>query len=274
MIQPVPNGIPKELQEVPHWIVWLSTPAEPKPRKMPINAKDGQTASVTDPHTWSEFRTVVKMCNRYDYAGIGFVLDTNSPYCVVDIDNAFGPDGFTEQAQTAISILDSYTEISASGNGLHIFVRAEKPTEECRRGGVEVYSKNRFIAMTGIVFDDCLYTIESRQQELKTLWKIWFPVKSTVRRIKETFTSDTEQEKLIELAKRNRKFRELWEGVGFLDHSGADLALCNYLAFITDNNPALMDALFRQSRLMRPKWDESRGSLTYGERTIRKALQR
>ena len=33
-----------------------------------------------------------------------------------------------------------------------------------------------------------------------------------------------------------------------------------------------MDSLFRQSALMRPKWDEKRGSQTYGEITLRKAL--
>lgn len=274
MIPPNVNGIPKELQEVPHWVVWRAYPAEPKPIKIPLSPTRGYNASVDNPRTWSEFRTAYAAYRTEDYTGIGFVLDANSPYCVVDIDDAFGPDGYTDRAETAIRILDSYTEISVSGNGIHIFVRATKPTDECRKGGVEVYSKDRYIAMTGIVPDGCLYTIEERQAELETLWKVWFPKQSTVMRIRETFTSTDEQEKLLELAKNNRKFRLLWEGVGVTDHSTADLALCNYLAFITDNNPALMDTLFRQSRLMRPKWDESRGSLTYGERTIRKALQR
>ena len=56
------------------------------------------------------------------------------------------------------------------------------------------------------------------------------------------------------------------------DDSRADLALASYLAFWTDNDLTRMDSLFRQSKLMRPKWDEKRGSLTYGEMTLRKAL--
>jgi len=55
------------------------------------------------------------------------------------------------------------------------------------------------------------------------------------------------------------------------DESAADLALCNHLAFWTGKNRLQMDQLFRQSKLMRPKWDEKRGRQTYGEMTIDKA---
>lgn len=56
------------------------------------------------------------------------------------------------------------------------------------------------------------------------------------------------------------------------DESRADLALCSYLAFWTNNDIVRMDNLFRQSGLMRPKWDEQHGSRTYGAMTISKAL--
>ena len=36
----------------------------------------------------------------------------------------------------------------------------------------------------------------------------------------------------------------------------------------------LIDALFRRSSLMRAKWDERHGHLTYGQRTILTALRR
>jgi hypothetical protein len=58
------------------------------------------------------------------------------------------------------------------------------------------------------------------------------------------------------------------------DHSRADLALCAELAIWTKKDAAWMDRLFRQSALMRPKWDEARGTHTYGQRTIGKALSR
>ncbi|MFN7935002.1 MAG: hypothetical protein U0R19_16860 [Bryobacteraceae bacterium] len=57
------------------------------------------------------------------------------------------------------------------------------------------------------------------------------------------------------------------------DHSRADQALCGLLAYWTNGNAEQMDRLFRRSALMRPKWDESRGDLTYGEKTVQTAIE-
>src|SRR5262249_15434554 len=59
---------------------------------------------------------------------------------------------------------------------------------------------------------------------------------------------------------------------GYPSPSEADLALCNMLAFWTGRDADQIDRLFRQSALMRPKWDERHGAQTYGEMTIAKAL--
>jgi hypothetical protein len=56
-------------------------------------------------------------------------------------------------------------------------------------------------------------------------------------------------------------------------HSEADLALCILIAFWS-RDAEQIDRLFRLSALMRPKWDERRGALTYGQRTIKEALAR
>ena len=57
------------------------------------------------------------------------------------------------------------------------------------------------------------------------------------------------------------------------DRSSADLALVNNIAFYTQD-PEQIDQLFRQSKLLREKWDEVHLSTgdTYGEMTINKAL--
>lgn len=57
------------------------------------------------------------------------------------------------------------------------------------------------------------------------------------------------------------------------DDSSADLALCNDLAFWCRKDPQLMDACFRLTGLMRDKWDQRRGTNTYGERTVAKAIE-
>ena len=78
-------------------------------------------------------------------------------------------------------------------------------------------------------------------------------------------------------AANSDKFRDLWCGqwqsyAEYPSQSEADLALCRMLAYWTDGNKQQVDRLFRQSGLMRPKWDEPRGLGTYGERTLCCAL--
>lgn len=71
-------------------------------------------------------------------------------------------------------------------------------------------------------------------------------------------------------------FSSLWAGstAGHGDDpSAADLALCNMLRFWTNGDTGRIDRLFRQSGLMRPKWDEQHAAdgRTYGAMTIAKA---
>jgi hypothetical protein len=78
-------------------------------------------------------------------------------------------------------------------------------------------------------------------------------------------------------AKNGDKFRRLWDGdtSGYTSPSEADLALCSHLAFWCGRDSARIDTLFRQSGLMRPKWDEKHfaDGRTYGAGTIDTSLQ-
>jgi len=79
---------------------------------------------------------------------------------------------------------------------------------------------------------------------------------------------------LLDLARKasnGAKFGRLWAGTltdygG--DHSSADLGLCALLAFWTGRDKARMDTLFRQSGLMREKWERQ----GYREDTLDKAI--
>jgi putative DNA primase/helicase len=58
-------------------------------------------------------------------------------------------------------------------------------------------------------------------------------------------------------------------------HSPADTPLCRLLAFWTNGDPQRVDRLFRQSGLLREKWDEvhdAAGS-TDGEKTVERACR-
>ena len=69
------------------------------------------------------------------------------------------------------------------------------------------------------------------------------------------------------------KIKHLMNGeYDYKSQSEADIALCDYLAFWTNKDAEKMDAIFRQTKLMRPKWDKKDGATTYGQRTIDKAI--
>ena len=106
---------------------------------------DGSAASSTNPATWASFSVV--QIGAGD--GFGVVLDGSGLGCY-DFDNCF-IDGELKPAVrdfiAGISYPIVYVERSVSGNGLHVFVEAEKQ-RGFRRDGVEFYSWGRFIRMT------------------------------------------------------------------------------------------------------------------------------
>lgn len=77
-------------------------------------------------------------------------------------------------------------------------------------------------------------------------------------------------------ATNGEKFRDLWDGKpnGHPSQSEADADLCCRLVWWTRHDRVRVDRLFRQSGLMRPKWDErhSGDGKTYGQMTIDSAL--
>lgn len=74
-------------------------------------------------------------------------------------------------------------------------------------------------------------------------------------------TTAINDELLNKAMRTNKNFAALWSGdisnYGN-DASRANLGLCRHLAFWTAKDPAAMDAYFRQSPLMRDKWDKDR----------------
>ena len=101
---------------------------------------------------------------------------------------------------------------------------------------------------------------------------------NTLQHGSERIIENISDRELIEKAARavnGGRFRNLWCGniAGYPSHSEADQALCNILAFWTGNDPGRMDRLFRQSGLMRVKWDRKQSGTTYGAITIAKAVK-
>jgi putative DNA primase/helicase len=142
------EDIPEELRVRPQWVVWKAV--GDKPDKVPYSARTGRRASSTDLLTWSTFQEALEAYENGEYAGVGFVFSSADPYTGIDLDNCVDENG--EIAGWALEIVryfDSYTELSATGSGLHIIVRGTVPNR--RKDEVEVYSSKRFFTVTGHV---------------------------------------------------------------------------------------------------------------------------
>jgi len=81
----------------------------------------------------------------------------DDPYTIIDLDHVIDPKtGIIEPwAQEIIDRMNSYTEISKSGTGIHIIVMGKKPGDKCkgRNGQVEMYDHKRHFALTGRDYD-------------------------------------------------------------------------------------------------------------------------
>lgn len=144
------KNIPLELRNERRWVLWkLETRAdEKKPTKVPYQT-NGKRADSTAPNTWSTFEDVWQV--YYDdteevYSGVGFVL--GAPYVGIDVDNT-NQDANRIIAKEAIRTLQSYSEFSQSGNGIHIIAKGIVPAGGNRQGSVEVYGRDRYFVMTG-----------------------------------------------------------------------------------------------------------------------------
>lgn len=274
------GAVPDALRSRPQWVTWRyeERPGDPKPTKVPYNARRGGKASSTDPDTWSTFAEALARADGSD--GIGYVFAPDDAVVGIDLDHCRDPGTGVIEAW-AMEILGdtrSYTEISPSGCGLHVFVRGSLPSGRRKHGSVEMYDQGRYFTVTGQVLDDSLAELRESALPLPELHAKLFPAPpaSSVS-APPCVPPDLDDQALLERvhqAANGAKFRALWAGdlFGYPSPSEADLALCASLAFWTGRDASRMDRLFRQSGLLRPKWDERHGEETYGARTIHRAI--
>ena len=281
------TAIPASLIKCDQWVCWREEERDGKATKVPVVSGTGAFASTTDPDTWTEFDTALEYVDGNEADGIGFVFSEDDPIVGVDLDDCRDPETGEpdETAADVIERLDSYTEVSPSGTGFHVLVEGDLPDGRNRRGSIELYDSARFFTVTGDPVEGTLDRIARRQDALEAIHRDYVQDDSDSQNqadsesTLETGSVDLDDVEVLEKARKaenGEKFEHLWNGhtTGYDSHSEADMALCCLLAFWTGGDRSQIDRLFRQSGLMREKWDEvhyADGS-TYGEKTIERAL--
>jgi primase-polymerase (primpol)-like protein len=141
---------PQEIKAIPQWVVCY---ADKIPMYSPGYQQPLEKASPTDPKSWMSFATAEHLCELNEGMLPGFVLTPDDPFTVIDMDvKDDTPSEHTQWFWQIAQGAGSYTEGSASGKGLHVWVYGNHG--EGRRSsdyGIERYSQERFIICTGNV---------------------------------------------------------------------------------------------------------------------------
>lgn len=153
----------------------------------------------------------------------------------IDLDKVIAEDGtLLPEAAGIVEMLDSYTEISPSGRGLHIFVKGNIPVNGRRKGFIEVYKAGRYFTMTGNVYG-AVKPINQRTGQLKLLWDRCFGEKE---RALTTPVSNADAPATGYLAiglAKDSKFKAMWNGEyeseRCISESEKDLALMGRLLY-------------------------------------------
>ena len=279
------ENIPVYLRKHGLFCLWKYEVVNGRTTKVPYNPNSPQDkAKSNDPATFAPMDTAAARANGFDGLGVGIF----GTVAGIDIDHCMKDGKLSAMAADIVETMDAYTEISPSGEGLRILFLAPgfqydtgKYYIKDSKQGLELYiagMTQRYLTVTGNTLRS--RDILDRSDRLQTILDKYMkrPQQPTQTAAPMPGTpADISDAELIEKAKsagNGVKFATLWEGglYGYASQSEADQALCNLLAFWTGKDAARMDALFRQSGLMRDKWNRRQRGTTYGAITIQKAI--
>lgn len=241
-LKPNFKNIPEELKRYKQWVLWKAEEQNGRAKKVPYSATTGRRASINKSDTWVHLdAAIASYVNGKGYDGIGFVLTKDDPFIAWDLDDCRNIETGIIIRRTHIIIkkLDSYTEISPSGSGVRIFVKAELPDGGRKMHKTEVYDSKRYLTLTGAHLQGMPKKIEERQRKNDWLYNRLFKSQEKSAKekqsIQEQDAQDIIQKKLHKTFKSNngKKFKQLYNGdiSGYPSQSEADFALCSHLAF-------------------------------------------
>lgn len=282
------ENLPAELREHGLFCCWRyeNRRGADKPTKSPYNPRTGGGAMSNNPATFAPLEAAVAASGAYDGLGVGVFNGLGA----IDIDHCINESGeISEMAVDIMSTMQAYTEYSPSRRGLRILFKASGFSYDKARyytmnagRGLEVYISgctSKYVTVTGDALTPSL-DLEERGEQLAVVLEKYM-VRSAKERPAPSVTPSGPVElddlTLIEKAKRGKggaQFAALWAGdaTGYPSQSEADMALCNALAWWTRGDAGRVDRLFRQSGLMREKWDRPQAGSTYGAITVENAV--
>lgn len=150
-------NVPPELFIPKQWVCWYPVWRDGRWTKPPVNPFAGGNAKTNDPSTWSPVADALAFYEKNDWIyGVGFVLVPEGGLVAFDFDDCLTADGEISPdhfAARCVPALNSYTEITPSGQGLRVLVHGVLPDGSKGRRkskmGTEIYSSGRYVTVTG-----------------------------------------------------------------------------------------------------------------------------
>jgi putative DNA primase/helicase len=287
-----PDGIPEAMKAARRWFAWAAVPKTRRDgtveyTKEPRRADNpSRRASSTNASTWSDFETAMQALESPEIHGIGFALGDG--WIGVDLDDAFDADGnLKPMAAGIVDRLETFTERSVSGEGVHLIGHGEVP-EGRKWEDVEVYGEGRYFTVTGdhiegtpVTVEDCGAEVGQLLQELSER-DVAAGRRRTAGSASSRIQDDGDEppppasiDEILEVAHRVcRGFPAAWSGdfSAYDDNaSRAEMAVAQSLAFVCGpGQERLVRRIMWESDLRRPKWTANR---TYLDRTIARAFE-
>ena len=153
--EPIWASIPAFLADRPQWLMWKFQPSPKKPLKVPhwtTGAQRGGTqGSDIDRSKLVTLPEARRCYAKGGYSGIGFAFLPGDGLIGIDIDGAIDPETgeVSERLMSIIQAVDSYTEKSVSGKGVHIIVQGHTTTNKSNDIGLEVFCGRQYFIFTG-----------------------------------------------------------------------------------------------------------------------------
>ena len=210
--------IPELLRGIPHWVVWKSN-------KLPVNPHNGKMAKTTASNTWADFETAVSVyIDKPQYRGIGYVfsdvvVQDGHKIVGVDLDKCRDSSGNLDAwAMNAVNRLNSYTEISPSGNGVHVLTLGDIPASGRKSKQAEFYKTDRYFTVTAKLFNPQSGFDELRYSpQLRNVYREFFQdqLTSAANTINDWHVAldgnaQVDASKLAALMGADDKFRDTW----------------------------------------------------------------
>ena len=287
------DSIPNELKQLHQWVVWKAELDDSEKYTKVLYQTNGiNKASSTDSNTWTTFENALNAYENGVGEGIGFVLTESDPYACIDIDGLEDVNYLPELAEEIVNL--SYSEISPSGKGIHVWVKFQHDSQKYKNKntqlGYEIYSNKRFITFTGEAINEL--PINEGEEINRFIEKVFKREVSTSTNklvdqhdnIGKAALSEDQIIKIAEKSKNGDRFKLFmyggWEN-RYDSASDADMAFCNDLAFWTNCDYYMMDSIYRKSSIFADrkgstdpmKWDRQQNSTTYGDETLQKAIR-